>query len=191
MASFRPLAFELEAKEICPHPTSLLPPTTVSKNFCLLWQFCPIWQFSTLALYALWQPFWVPEMKQSNRFFWRRPYTSNSLTLVLQQPPTAGLAKKRALIPTGPKTYLSFQTPSMYPFNIYTPEASIFVHKDENDPTFPRPGKSMPKLCATSSSKWSISPHHFIINCECEMALTPHSTIDRFMTYSLRKIALD
>ena len=26
MASFRPLAFELEAKEICPHPTSLLPP---------------------------------------------------------------------------------------------------------------------------------------------------------------------
>ena len=41
--------FELEAKEICPHPTCLLPPPTVSKNFCPPWQFCPIWQFSTLA----------------------------------------------------------------------------------------------------------------------------------------------
>ena len=46
-------AFELEAKEICPQPTCLLPPPTVSKNFC------PIWQFSNLALYALQQPFRV------------------------------------------------------------------------------------------------------------------------------------
>ena len=32
MASFRPLAFELEAKEICPYPTSLLPPLTTESD---------------------------------------------------------------------------------------------------------------------------------------------------------------
>jgi hypothetical protein len=52
MASFRPLAFELEAKEICPHPASLLPPPAISKNFCLIQQFCP---FTTVCFgFQLW-----------------------------------------------------------------------------------------------------------------------------------------
>ena len=50
VTSFRPLAFELKVKEICSKPTSLIPPNTVSRKFCLFW-------FPTLALYALQQSF--------------------------------------------------------------------------------------------------------------------------------------
>ena len=37
---FRPLAFELLFKEICPYLTRLSLPPTVSMNFWLIWQFC-------------------------------------------------------------------------------------------------------------------------------------------------------